>query len=155
MTMTIQDKVEDEEVITMMIKTYIQQNREKIGLGVLRFGLAAMFMWFGFSQLFDSLSWVSYVPSWASNLLNIPPALIVLANGSFEVIGGILIASGFLVRWVALFLAAHLAVITIEIGMTAIGVRDFGLTCATLALAFLYPLKRVEEKVTVVTQSTD
>lgn len=107
------------------------------GATILRLGLAAMFLWFGFSQLLDGLNWVGWVPEWAVNTLHLPPAMIVLANGAFEVIAGALIAFNVLTRWVALALALHLALITIEIGMTAIGVRDFGLTMATLALALL------------------
>ena len=105
---------------------------------VLRYGLAAMFMWFGFSQLFDGVNWVSWVPEWAPNLFHIPPAMIVLANGLFEVVAGTLLAAGIFVRPVAILLALHLAVITVEIGLTAIGVRDFGLTMASAALALLY-----------------
>lgn len=107
------------------------------GILVLRLGLAALFLWFGISQLVDSVNWVSWVPEWAVNTLHIPPAMIVLANGAFEVIAGALIACNILTRWAALVLALHLAVITAEIGMTQIGVRDFGLTMATLALALL------------------
>lgn len=107
------------------------------GVTILRLGLAAMFLWFGFSQLLDGINWVSWVPEWAVNTLHLPPAMIVLANGAFEVIAGALIACNILTRWVALALAVHLAVITVEIGMTQIGVRDFGLTAATLALAFI------------------
>lgn len=107
------------------------------GILSLRLGLAAMFLWFGFSQLVDGLNWVSWVPEWAVNTLHLPPAMIVLANGAFEVIAGALIAFNILTRWVALALALHLAVITVEIGMSQIGVRDFGLTMATLALSLL------------------
>ncbi len=110
---------------------------ERLGLAILRYGLAVVFLWFGFSQLFDGLNWVSWVPEWAVNFLNIPPAFIVLANGLFEVIAGALLALNIWTRWVALTLALHLLVITVEIGATAIGVRDLGLTAATLALAFL------------------
>ena len=116
---------------------------ERIGLMVLRLGLAIVFLWFGFSQLLDGINWVSWVPEWAVNLLHIPPAMIVLANGLFEVIAGALLALNIWTRWVALVLALHLLVITIEIGATAIGVRDFGLTAATFALSLLSGRERV------------
>lgn len=112
------------------------------GKTILRLGLAAMFLWFGFSQLLDGVNWVSWVPEWAPALFHIPPAMIVLLNGAFEVVAGCLIACNILTRWAALALAAHLALITFEIGMTQIGVRDFGLTMATLALAFLAETKK-------------
>lgn len=114
------------------------QHRD-IGLMILRLGLAILFLWFGFSQLLDGINWVSWVPEWAVNTLHIPPAMIVLLNGAFEVVAGGLLALNILTRWVALALAAHLALITIEIGLTPIGMRDFGLTMATLSLFFLAP----------------
>lgn len=116
---------------------------ERIGYHILRLGLAAVSLWFGFSQLVDSINWVGWVPEWAVNLINLPPAMIVLGNGVFEVVLGALLALNLFVRPVAALLALHFLVITIEIGMTAIGVRDFGLTCATAALAFLAsPVKK-------------
>lgn len=111
--------------------------QEAWGMLVLRLGLAIVFLWFGLSQLVDGINWVSWVPEWAVNLLHLPPAMIVLVNGLLEVIGGALLALNIWTRWVALALALHLLVITIEIGASAIGVRDFGLTAATFALALL------------------
>lgn len=108
-----------------------------VGLLILRLGLAAVFLWFGFSQLFDGLAWVGWVPAWAVAVIHLPPAMIVLANGLVEVVLGTLLATGLLVRIVATLLALHLAVITFDIGLTAIGVRDFGLTLATIALALI------------------
>ena len=107
------------------------------GILVLRLGLAMLFLWFGFSQLLDGLSWVSWVPEWAVNLLHIPPAMIVLLNGSFEVVAGSLLALNIWVRWAALLLALHLLVLIFEIGPTAIGVRDFAIMMATFAFVFL------------------
>ena len=114
------------------------------GILILRLGLAALFLWFGFSQLLDGLNWVSWVPAWAVALLHIPPAMIVLANGSFEVVAGSLLALNIWVRWAALLLALHLAVLVFDIGPNPIGVRDFGIMMATFALVFLEPETRVE-----------
>jgi uncharacterized membrane protein YphA (DoxX/SURF4 family) len=108
-----------------------------IGLLILRLGLAAVFLWFGFSQLFDGINWVSLVPEWAVNIAHLPPAMIVLANGLFEVVFGTLLALGILTRYVAILLALHLAFIAFQMGLTAIGVRDFGLVTALIALGFL------------------
>ena len=60
---------------------------------------------------------------------------IVQLNGWLELILGSLLALGVCVRWVAAFLFLHLVVITSHLGFTAIGVRDFGLSFATLALS--------------------
>lgn len=116
----------------------ISMSREEWGIFLLRMNMAGVFLWFGFSQLIDGINWVYLVPAWASELLHIPPAMIVLANGAFEVFAGTLLATGFLVRPVALLLALHLAGIAASIGFNATGIRDAGLTMATFALFLLY-----------------
>lgn len=97
-----------------------------------------MFLWFGFSQLIDTLRWVDIVPVWAVDLLHIPPAMIVMANGLLEVVLGSLIALGFFVRISSTILAIHLFVIAWDFGFNATGIRDIGLALATSALAFMY-----------------
>ena len=79
----------------------MQVTQQEWGILILRIGLAALFLWFGFSQLIDGLSWVSWVPEWAVNLLHIPPAMIVLLNGAFEVVAGSLLALNIWTRWAA------------------------------------------------------
>jgi len=122
----------------------------QIGILILRLGLAAVFLWFGFSQLLDGLNWVGWVPEWAVNLLHIPPAMIVLLNGAFEVTAGGLLALNILTRWAALALALHLVVLVFDIGLTPIGVRDFGLMMATFALALLTKGSRTESDMTAI-----
>lgn len=109
------------------------------GIFILRVSLAVLFLWFGFSQLLDSLSWVSWVPVWAVNFTGLEPVMIVLLNGGFEIAMGILLSLGLYTRIVALLLGLHLAVLVVEIGLTPIGFRDFALMGATFALAFLGP----------------
>lgn len=107
------------------------------GAVVLRYGLAVVFLYFGFSQLFDSLRWVTLIPEWTVELLHLPPAMIVLANGAFDVVGGTLLVFGLWVRPVSYVLAVHVFLIAASLGVTPVGVRDFGLAVATLALALL------------------
>lgn len=107
------------------------------GLHVLRLALAAVFLWFGFSQLLDSVTWVTYVPDWAVNMMHLPPAMIVIGNGLTEIILGGMLAMGIFTRTVAILLGLHLFVIAFDLGFTALGIRDFGLACATIALALL------------------
>ena len=101
---------------------------------VLRVGLVALFLWFGISQLMNPADWVAWVPPSAISLA--PANTIVLVNGVFEVILGAALAVGFFTRWAALLLALHLFAIAFEIGYNDIGVRDFALGVATLALFF-------------------
>src|SRR3989344_2719433 len=120
--------------------------RFELGTYLLRLGLSAVFLWFGFSQLLDSIRWVSIVPEWAVNLLHIPPAFIVLGNGAFEVILGSMLAMGIWTRLISLVLGLHLIPIMFDLGLTAIGVRDFGLVIASLSLSLIYksPEKQTE-----------
>ena len=103
----------------------------------LRFGLSAVYLWFGISQITDAGSWISWVPNWAVSISGMSHTTIVLMNGWLETIAGILLAAGFLTRWVALILMVHIFVLVFEIGLNDIGVRDFGLAMATLSL-FLF-----------------
>ncbi len=112
--------------------------RQKFGIELLRLGLAAVFLWFGFSQLIDSLRWVSIVPDWVVNLLHIPPAMIVMTNGLFEVVFASILAMGFFVRTASFILALHLILIAFDFGFTASGVRDIGLVIASFALSLIY-----------------
>ena len=111
--------------------------KHEIGYHTLRLGLAALFLWFGFSQLLDVANWTGWVPQWAATLTGLSPETIVMMNGSFEVVSGALLALGFFVRYAAILLGLHLVVLVIDIGLNDIGVRDFGLMAATFALAFL------------------
>lgn len=109
--------------------------RQNIGIVLLRLSLAFVFLWFGFSQLSDAAMWTAYVPTWASNIMD--AGVLVLLNGTFEILAGILLAFGILSRWIALLLGIHLLIISSSLGLTAIGVRDIGLSLATISLFFL------------------
>ena len=91
---------------------------------VLRFGLAGLFLWFGLSQLTAPGEWISWVPAWVPAIMHADARMIVLLNGGFETIGGILLALGIFVRWASLFLGLHLLFIAYEIGYDAIAIRD-------------------------------
>lgn len=102
---------------------------------VLRLAMAAVFVWFGVSQLANPNAWISLVPAWATNLLGASALTVVYLNGILEIILGSFLAVGFYARIVAAVLFIHLLVIVSHLGLNAIGVRDFGLSFATLAIA--------------------
>jgi uncharacterized membrane protein YphA (DoxX/SURF4 family) len=124
-------------------------SRQEFGVHMLRLGLAGVFLWFGFSQLINSLEWVSIVPDWAVQLLHIPPAMIVMANGLFEIVFAGALAMGFFVRSISLILGLHLIVIAFDLGLTATGIRDLGLVISSFALSSIYT-KEVGEKEAIV-----
>ena len=104
---------------------------------VLRLGLAMVFVWFGTHQLLDPGSWIAFVPAFTTNPW-ISPETIILLSGWLEIVGAALLITGFWMRPVALILGLHMLFIAIETG-GAIGVRDFGLTVACIALALSTP----------------
>jgi len=109
---------------------------KNIGINLLRYSLAFVFLWFGFSQISDITSWIPFVPENLANIMN--PAILVFINGVFEMIAGMLIALGVLVRPLAFILGAHLFFIAISIGLTSVGVRDIGLALAAVSLGFIF-----------------
>lgn len=106
---------------------------------VLRFGLAFLFLWFGLSQIISPASWTAWVPEWTSLIFGLDAVKIVLVNGWFETVGGVLLAIGLWTRWVALVLSLHLFFIAYEVGYNDIGVRDFALAICALALSLFGP----------------
>lgn len=107
-------------------------SKNKLGIYLLRFGLVAVYVYFGISQLLDPVAWSGIVPSWATLGL-VDPVMVVYGNATFEIIFAILLALGVWRKWVSILLGMHLALITITLGLTPEGVRDFGLTLATFA----------------------
>ena len=105
---------------------------------VLRIALALVFLAFGLWQLRDPASVVGWLPAEAS-MIPIPGATLGLLNGAFEVLFGALLVLGVYTRLSALLLGLHLAGITLTIGFTQVGIRDFGLAFATLAVALYGP----------------
>jgi len=117
----------------------ISSRAEHLAPVVLRFGLVALFIWFGLSQLTAPGAWVSWVPEWPTTLLGLTPTAVVLLNGTFETIFGVALAVGFYTRWAALLLSLHLFFLAYEIGYNDIGVRDFVLAVSVLALSLFGP----------------
>lgn len=123
---------------------------------VLRLALAAVVLWFGASQVMSQTMWTGLVPSWAVKISGFSAGTIVQMNGVFELIAGSMLALGILTQLMALLLSAHLFVITTHLGLSPVGVRDFGLSFALLALALfgddawtLFPQKNVNSVPTI------
>lgn len=108
---------------------------DQLAPAILRLGLAIVFAWFGWQQLTHPGDWIAFVPSLTTNPWLTPESLILI-NGWAEIVAATLLFTGFQTRAVALLLCFHLLVIATHAG-GAIGVRDFGLALACLALALL------------------
>lgn len=105
---------------------------------VLRYGMAAVYLWFGINQLFNPANFIGYLPNFIPTSIAVP---FVYANGVFEIIAGCLLVAGKFTRVVAALLALHLAAITYELGYGDVAVRDFGLMVATAAIVLNGPDK--------------
>ncbi|HEY4499930.1 MAG TPA: DoxX family protein [Candidatus Paceibacterota bacterium] len=100
---------------------------------IVRVGVALVFLWFGGSQLNNATDWIGWLPSWVLKL-PIAPTNFIYANGAMEVLFGAMLLVGLYVRFAAFVLALHMAGIVISVGYNEIGVRDFGILCATIAV---------------------
>lgn len=116
---------------------------------ILRVGISLVFLWFGLTQLINPQSFLGYVPDFLidhplemnhehpfQSLHNLPLTahIIIMGNGAFETIFGLLLITGLFTRISSLLLALHLFGIMITLGYNDIAVRDFGLIVATVAI---------------------
>lgn len=110
---------------------------QKYSFPLLRYGLAILFLWFGWQQLSDPAVWLGYLPEWTA-YLPIPGEMFVRLNGWLEIIGAIFLIAGLQLRWVATILGLHLVAIAIET-RGAIGMRDAAISLIAFALALAEP----------------
>lgn len=105
---------------------------------IARVGLALVFLYFGLSQLRDPSSFVGWLPP-EVGAIPLPSVTIILLNGALEVFFGTLLLLGIYTRLSAAILGVHLLGIAVSMGFTQTSVRDFGLSIATIAIAFYGP----------------
>ncbi|MFA6520295.1 MAG: DoxX family protein [Candidatus Paceibacterota bacterium] len=104
---------------------------------VVRLGLAVVFLWFGTQQIINTSAWVNLIPSWITSISGISAVGFVHFNGAFEIVFGLCLLMGYFTKATAFLLALHMLHITFTVGYNGIGVRDFGLSMATISI-FLY-----------------
>lgn len=119
-----------------MNPTFSRITMAGIGPTIVRIALALVFLWFGSQQLINTGAWLSFVPDFAISMSHLSAATLVHFNGAFEIVFGLALLVGFFSRTSALLLGLHLFSITLTLGLSAIGVRDFGLALATLSIVF-------------------
>ncbi|HTK33097.1 MAG TPA: DoxX family protein [Candidatus Paceibacterota bacterium] len=109
-------------------------NLETYAPSVLRYGISAVILWFGFQQLLDPTTWIAYIPDSIVSLTHLDASTLVVLNGLFELIFGAALLFGYQVRIVALLIALHLLDIMFTVGYGQIAVRDFGLAIAVFVV---------------------
>jgi uncharacterized membrane protein YphA (DoxX/SURF4 family) len=100
----------------------------------LRYAMAAVILWFSLAQFSNASQWTAYVPDGIVSATGLSAVFLVYFNAAFELIFGILLLFGWQTRIVAFLLAMHLFDIMSVVGYGEIGVRDFGLACATFVV---------------------
>ena len=101
---------------------------------VLRIGIALVFLWFGTAQIIDPSGWTSYIPEGIVGIFSLSALKLVYLNGLFEIVFASALLLGYFTRVSALLLALHMIDITYVVGFDAVGVRDFGLAVAAIAV---------------------
>lgn len=103
---------------------------------VLRAGLGLVLLWFGFQEVTNTSAWVGWVPSWVATMSPISVETLVILNGSFELLLGTLLLLGLFLPVISFLVALHMFGIVISVGYNEIGIRDFGIFMAAVALFF-------------------
>jgi uncharacterized membrane protein YphA (DoxX/SURF4 family) len=104
------------------------------GTTFLRIGIAFVIIWFSLQQFIQPNMWVGFIPDSIIKISPVGPITLVHLNGALELVFGLSLMFGFFTRISALVLALHMADITYVVGYNSIGVRDFGLMIAVIAI---------------------
>ncbi len=125
-----------------MIKTLwikfnaLVDSRRVFAPAILRYSVAAIFLWFGSQQILHTDAWTYLIPDTLTSFLHISASTLVFSNGIVEVVLAALLVVGIGTRIAALILAVHLFNILPMVGYSATAVRDFGLAMAALVVFF-------------------
>lgn len=117
------------------IKTKTEAVLTKISpyrLVVLRTVMGAIFIYFGYTGVFNPGMWVSFVPSWTSFLGS--PETLVKVHGILEILGGIILILGVYSRLVSALLFLNLLNIITTLKFGPVMVRDIGLLAVLFVL---------------------
>ena len=112
---------------------------EAYSASVLRYGMAAVILWFSIQQFMNPTDWVGFVPDFIVSFTRLSATTLVYANAAFEAVFGLLLVFGWQTRIVALLLALHLFDIMWTVGYGQVAARDFGLAVATLVISMHGP----------------
>ena len=102
---------------------------------VLRYGIAAVILWFSIQQFIHNSAYIGFIPDSIVSLTHISANILVFFNAMFELIFGLLLVFGWQTRIVATLLALHMFDIMWVVGYSDIGVRDFGIAIGILVVA--------------------
>ena len=105
---------------------------KKYAPAVLRMGLGFVFMYFGWQSVSNPSMFMGLVPAWTTAI--VPVGSLVFIHGTFEIIAGVLLFSGYFSRIISILLFLDLLDIISLLGWGSIAARDFGLAVSMLAV---------------------
>ena len=97
---------------------------------LVRYSVGLVFFLFGISQLLNPILWTAWVPQF----IPFAPKAVVITNGIFDLIVGGFLILGLFLRAFSLIGIIHLIGITASVGYNDIGIRDFGILLALVAV---------------------
>lgn len=116
-----------------------QETRNSLSLLLLRLGLGAVFILFGYDKLPHPENWIIYYSPKIHQLFPVSPYIFLKFQAVVEVLLGVALAMGFLTRINASIIAVILGMIIFFLWPDPVTVRDLGLFCASLALVLSGP----------------
>jgi uncharacterized membrane protein YphA (DoxX/SURF4 family) len=100
----------------------------------LRLGLGIIFFWFGIDKFWHTYLWVGFIPMWMNGLLPFSAEVFMYIQGVIETVLGLMLLSGFKVKYAGGLCALILLGIIATMGFNDIMIRDFGLLMMAVAL---------------------
>ena len=101
---------------------------------LIRLGLAAVFILFGFDKLVHPETWIVFYPPRVHQVVPLPPYEFLKFQGIAEILLGTALGLGFMTRISAFLAACILGLIIFFLWLDPLAIRDIGLFCASLAL---------------------
>ena len=108
----------------------------------LRFGLAAVFLWFGIDKMFHPSYWLNaWVPQNIQSLISqfgLTGLQFIYLNGVFEILVGLRLVTGVFTKFFSALATLFLIGVLIFVGISEVTVRDFAMIGGFIAIV-LWP----------------
>ncbi|PIR89416.1 MAG: hypothetical protein COU07_00760 [Candidatus Harrisonbacteria bacterium CG10_big_fil_rev_8_21_14_0_10_40_38] len=113
----------------------------KVGILLLKIGIASVFFYAGIASFLDPLSWVGYFPHWLRDLF--PEALLSTGFSIFEIALALWVLSTWKTKYAALVSTFTLVgIIIANMNLIDILFRDLAILFSSLALFMLSPTQK-------------
>ena len=121
------------------------KDRKDLSFLFLRLAIGIVFLYFGYQQAVSPSAWASYIPNFLTGTV-ITANNLVIFNSIMELSLAIFLILGLYTRFASIVLSVHLIFIALSMGVSPVGVRDFGLAFATFAIFLNGPDRYTADK---------